>query len=67
MHDLGHPARHPATDADSACNPDWRSVLFVSTCDGELGHRLLDEARAEVKELKPFGEKRVRCKDPDWR
>lgn len=59
--------KHPSADTDPVNSPDGKQILFVSTRGGQLGLWLLDGNDADAVQLKPFGEKSVRCKDPDWR
>lgn len=58
---------HPAADTDPVSSPDGGAVLFVSTRGGNLGLWLLRGDDSNAVELKPFGDKQIRCKDPDWR
>ena len=58
---------HPSADTDPVSSPDGKTVLFVSTRSGSLGLFLLREGEPDAKEVRPFGEERTRCKDPDWR
>lgn len=58
---------HLSADTDPVISPDGKQILFVSTRGGQLGLWILDGNDADAVQLKPFGEKPVRCKDPDWR
>ncbi|MCH9001952.1 MAG: PD40 domain-containing protein, partial [Planctomycetes bacterium] len=58
---------HPSADTDPVSSPGGAGVLFVSTRSGSLGLWLLRERESEAVQLMPFRDKRVRCKDPDWR
>ena len=58
---------HPSADTDPVSSPDGTDILFVSTRSGQLGLWLLRGDERNAIELKPFGDKRMRCKDPDWK
>ncbi len=57
---------NPSADTDPVSSPEGRGVLFVSTRSGSLGLWLLRERDSNAIELRPFGNKRIRSKDPDW-
>lgn len=57
----------PCADTDPVSHPDGKGVLFVSTRGGSLGLWLMRDPASKPVELRPFGDRRVPCKDPDWK
>jgi TolB protein len=56
-----------AADTDPCWSPDGEKIAFVSSLSGNFGIYTVDKEGRNLTSFRPFGQKRIDCKDPDWK
>jgi len=57
----------PAPDTDPCWSPDGQRIAFTSTRSGMTEIFVMDKNGKNVEAFRPFGERRIECRNPNWK